>query len=222
MIECFTIASEHLFDDARYQMHKLRHDIFIKKEGYQVPTFKDLEYDNYDTPAATYLVYRDDQGIVKGTCRMLSTVGAYMLKDVWPDLTEHPLPSSSSVWETTRFGVDIDNKTQRGYVIAALLLAKLEYAMANNIQSLVAVTTAHTCQQVLLKNGWSVHYLGQPKSIEGFPDKIMALSLDVNQTILDCVRQTTGIHTPMLSCKPLPATKNHRVTHCNAISYDTL
>ena len=41
--------------------------------------FQGMEYDQYDTPAATYFVWQDGEGVVRGVARVIPTDRPYML-----------------------------------------------------------------------------------------------------------------------------------------------
>jgi acyl homoserine lactone synthase len=59
-----------------------------------------MEYDQYDTPAATYLVWLDGSGVARGCVRVTPTDRPYMIRDNWPEMCEtRPLPDSLSEWK---------------------------------------------------------------------------------------------------------------------------
>ncbi|WFU42738.1 acyl-homoserine-lactone synthase [Bradyrhizobium sp. CB82] len=66
----------------------------------------DLEFDEFDTPAAVYLVWRDEQRIVRGLIRMLRTDRPYMMESYWPHLVRDDLPHSADIFQITRVCVD--------------------------------------------------------------------------------------------------------------------
>ena len=65
---------------------KLRYKEFIIRQGYDVKTFDEMEYDEYDSPATSYLIYRDEDGIVQGVSRLTPVTNGCMLKEIWPHI----------------------------------------------------------------------------------------------------------------------------------------
>ena len=66
-----------------------------------------MEWDQYDTPAAIYLVYLSPEGEAWGCSRLTPVERGSMLKDLWPELVDKPdnvfVPG---VWEGTRFCIE--------------------------------------------------------------------------------------------------------------------
>ena len=95
MIDCVTWETAHLFGEAWISHHRLRHRLFVERQGWEGPTHNSLEYDQFDTPAAVYLLWRDEAGQARGVTRLIPTERPYMLKEIWPDMVD-TLPSSPS------------------------------------------------------------------------------------------------------------------------------
>ncbi|MGK2742251.1 acyl-homoserine-lactone synthase [Tepidicaulis sp. LMO-SS28] len=89
------------------EYHQLRYKLYIEQEGWDVPHIDGREYDEFDTPKASYLLCRDDEtGRVIGGVRILRTTDPYMLKDIWPDMLDIPAPEAGDIWEGSRFHAD--------------------------------------------------------------------------------------------------------------------
>lgn len=129
MIDCFTVETAHHFGDAMASQFRLRHKVFIGRQQWGVPQWQGMEYDQYDTPAAVYCVWRDDDQVVRGVARLAPTTIPYMIRDLWPDLvTEQPLPNSSDIWESTRLGIDHDlPRPVRSRILSELILAYMRH-----------------------------------------------------------------------------------------------
>jgi acyl homoserine lactone synthase len=57
MIECTSIDNNHNFyGNPIYEQHKLRYSSIIKRQNWDIPVVRGMEYDTYDNPAAYYLV----------------------------------------------------------------------------------------------------------------------------------------------------------------------
>lgn len=107
MIEAFSLRAAHHFQDALSSQARLRYEVFVQQRGLCHSAYDELEFEEFDTPSAIYLVWRDEDRIVRGTARLLRTTRPYMLQTYWPYLVEdRELPVSPSVFEVTRVCVD--------------------------------------------------------------------------------------------------------------------
>lgn len=198
MIDCVTIANAHLFGNALASMFRLRYRVFVQKEGWNVPVWRDMEYDQYDTPAAHYLVWRDQRGVVRGMSRLGPTDRPYMLKDIWPGMvTEGELPASPLVWEGTRFAVDADlPAATRRQVIAELVAAYAEFGLANGLTHFIGIMPPVVWRVVFRSNGWTPEFLGEPYLIDG--ERILPGRIAVTPEAVERVRKATGLTGPVL------------------------
>jgi N-acyl-L-homoserine lactone synthetase len=85
MIDCVTISTSHFFrGNPIYEQHRLRHKCIVQRQGWNVPAIRSMEYDQYDNPAAYYLVWRDWNGKAYGSSRLCPTDRPYMLEEIFP------------------------------------------------------------------------------------------------------------------------------------------
>src|ERR1700753_842170 len=89
----------HQHGEACVSHHRLRYRMFIERQRWNVPNYRQLEYDEFDTPAATYILIVDDQNQALGTARLIPTTRPYMVEALWPDLVDGELPHLAAVWE---------------------------------------------------------------------------------------------------------------------------
>ncbi len=201
MLDCVSISTNHLFfGNPIYEQHRLRHECIVQRQSWNVPTIRNMEYDQYDNPAAQYLVWRDRAGKARGSSRLYPTDRPYMLQEVFPHLvTKIPLPRSEEVWEGSRFCVDASLTPQmRQRIIQELIIGYLEFGLAQGIKNIIGVMFPAYCRNIFIKNGWDVEWLGDSaRSTEGH--KIIAGSLTISKGVLQKVRQTTGIYEPVLN-----------------------
>lgn len=198
MIDCINIATAHLFGDALAAQHRLRYRVFIERQAWDVPHYKGLEYDQYDTPAAHYLIYRDDNGEARGVSRMSPTDRPYMLKDVWPDMVAtEQLPHSSRVWEGTRIGIDRTvSSTERRRILGELVCAYAEFGLSEGIDWIIGVMPTLIIRSLFQRTGWHVEMLGEARVLGG--DKVRAGKLRVDEETLERTRAFFGISGPIL------------------------
>jgi N-acyl-L-homoserine lactone synthetase len=193
MIECFDFASAHHFGNVLAEQFRLRHRVFVQRASYDVPCWREMEYDRYDTPATTYLVWRDEGGIARGVSRLSPTDRPYMVKDVWPSMVSAcPLPASTAVWEGTRFGVDKDlAPALRRRIVSELVLGYLEFGLAEGVKQIIGVMPTLIWRAVFSSNGWPVEFLGEPRVLGA--DRCVAGMLALSPEVLARVRARTGI-----------------------------
>lgn len=198
MIDCVNIANSHLFGDALASQHRLRHRVFVERQNWDIPSYDGMEYDQYDTPAATYLIWRDDGGVARGVSRLSPTSRPYMLAEQWPGMvTKVEMPHTDTVWEGTRFGIDRDlDPVLRKRILGELVCAYLEYGLSAGIEKIIGVMPTLIWRAVFVRSGWPVEFIGEIHRLAG--DKCAAGTMDVTAENLARVRDKTGIHEPVL------------------------
>jgi acyl homoserine lactone synthase len=166
MIEAFSLRTAHLFQDALASQARLRYRAFVQQSNLPHPHFEDMEYDEFDTPAAVYLVWRDSDLAVRGLIRLLPTNRPYMLKTYWPHLVETgAMPSDQFVWEVTR--VCVDKKLPghvRSKILPELLCGVSEFFEIHKIRAMVGVTRRHLIEY-FIRTG--IEWLGVEHLVEG-------------------------------------------------------
>ena len=197
MIEAITLETAHLLGDALPMMFRLRHKLFIERQDYKTPTLRGMEWDQYDTPAAVYLLWRDDAGAVRGVARLIPTTFPYMIKELWPNLVENTeLPARPDVWELSRMGVDRDLPAeQRRRAADELMCACAEFALHNGISAFLMVTHMHLIKASVAA-GWQSEALGQPCRLGRFP--VVAARTLISEEALAKARRAYGITQPVL------------------------
>jgi acyl homoserine lactone synthase len=156
-----------------------------------------MEYDQFDTPAAYYLVWRDEWKVVRGVARLSPTECPYMLQDIFSNLiASNNFPKTNRVWEGTRFGIDQTmDTTTRHKILLELIYACLEFGLQNGIDEywvLMPVFILRTFQRM----GCTINFLGEPTLIDG--SKVVAATALVTQDILQNVQMKTGLNRRIL------------------------
>jgi acyl homoserine lactone synthase len=125
-----------------------------------------MEFDEFDTPAAVYLVWRDKQRVARGLARLLPTTQPYMLQSYWPELVVGTkLPELEGICEVTRVCVDKNlSPSIRCRVFPELLCAIQEFLVITGGQGMIGVTREHLLSH-FLRDG--IRWLGPPAMIEG-------------------------------------------------------
>lgn len=188
-------ASRH--GEAWISQHRLRHRLFVDRQGWRLPAFHGLEYDQFDTPAAVYLLWLDAAGQARGMVRLIPTTRPYMVQSLWPHLLDHPCPVSARLWEATRFGCDRDLPAgQRRRILAELICASHEFALLNGIARYLAVMPRWIFERVLARQGCRIVYAhAAPPACR---TAIAAAYIDISAEALAQIRTLTGCRKPVL------------------------
>lgn len=170
MIDVITFETAHLAGDALPAALRLRHKIFVDWQKYDVPCFNGMEYDQFDTPAAVYFLWRDDKGRPGAVARLIPTKFPYMIRDLWSDMvSDGELPSRSDVWEVTRLGIDPDLSTeQRKQAFGEIVVALGEFSRIAGVSSYIFVTHPRILKSVVTGTGCDVTPLGPAKKLGNF------------------------------------------------------
>lgn len=203
MIYCVNHKTLRYFADAFVSHFQLRYRSFVDGQYWNLSRYQGMEYDQYDTLAASYLCWQDSDGVVRGSVRVVPTDRPYMIKDLWPELIENrPLPDSLSVWEATRFCIDRSVSPElRSRIKHELVLAFIEFGLRNDIKEMVGIMPPKLWQNVFVKSGWDITYLGKEKDL-GKDGIIVAGLMPISLAVLEKVRATTGISQPVLLVEP--------------------
>jgi N-acyl-L-homoserine lactone synthetase len=198
MIDCVNFETAHLFGDAIPAQFRLRHRIFVDRQRWDLSTIRGMEYDQYDTPATQYLIWRDVDGEARGIARLNPTDRPYMFKEIFSEHFEvDNAPSSPEIWEGTRFGVDRGlDANARNRIIAELLAACLEYGLSMGIKQYLVLMPLVVLKRTFPRMGCSVRIIGAEKRM-GL-DKVAPAICDVSQEILSNLHSKTGIRHSVL------------------------
>lgn len=200
-IECVTLETNHLFDgNPLVEQHKLRYRSIIKRQDWPVPQIRDIEYDQYDNPAATYLIWRDHNGSARGVSRLYPTDRNFMLKEHFSHMLNYgSMPTGHHIYEGSRFCIDneIDSK-QRQKIAQELVLAYLEFGLHHGIEKYIEIMYPIYWNTLFTKVGWNPFWLGDAFET---PDgkRSRAGSVIVDEETLLKVREATGIKTSVIS-----------------------
>jgi acyl homoserine lactone synthase len=141
------------------QSHELRHQAFVDRLGYDVPSHDGLEWDQFDTPRATYIVV-ELAGRCAGVTRLVPTTAPYMLKDVFPELLPYDPPAAPDIWEATRIAVDAAlPASARDAALRALIVGVQRFGLAHGIRHYLGLMPVAIFKRTLIRNGVTVRIL---------------------------------------------------------------
>lgn len=198
MIDCVTIDTAHLFGDAMASQHRLRYRIFIERCRWKLPSWRGMEFDEFDTPATSYFIWRDESGQARGVARIKPTTLPYMIEQHWPDMvTREPLPHDPAVWEGSRIGIDqtLNSETRRR-VLGEIFCAYLEFGLSADIDRFLVFMPVAFLKRTVARVGWPPRLLGPVRKIDS--SSIVVASMKISPRILENVRENMGIEGPVL------------------------
>lgn len=198
MIVCCTYDNLQMTGAAFNAQFKLRHRSFLERQSYNVKSYDLKEYDQFDTPAAVYLVYVGSLGRALGASRLTPTAHSCMISELWPEMVSDPkVITGEKTWEGTRFCVDRDVPPDLRRIIShELVLAYLEYGLVKGINKIVGVMPTYILRSVFRASGVVFETLGPSKRIDGA--NVQAASMNVTPAQLRRTRMVTGINKSML------------------------
>ena len=200
-IECVTLATNHLFDgNPIADQHRLRYKSIIERQKWNLPHINGMEYDQYDNPAAIYLVWKDENNTVRAVSRLYPTDRPFMLKEHFPHtVTYGDIPSGRQVFEGSRFCIDnsLDSKLRR-QAANEIIVAYLEYGLSIGIMQIVGIMYPAYWTNLFSKYGWQPEWLGD-YFVTSEGAKSRAAVLPLSQAVLNKVRSATGTHSPIIN-----------------------
>src|SRR5579863_10488153 len=159
MIQLITPDRYGAFLGELAEMHRLRYRVFKERLGWDVEVSGDMEIDEFDACRPAYLLQRDDDGRIQGCVRLLPTTGPTMLRDTFPALLDgQPAPACQTIWESSRFGLDLPAghaKAAGGIALATyeLFAGMIEFGLMQQLTDIVTVTDVRV-ERILQRVGW--------------------------------------------------------------------
>jgi len=196
MIEFVTVENVNQFpENALAGQHRLRYRSIIERQQWDVPNYGEMEFDQYDNPAAKYLVYRDENHTARGVSRFYPTTLPYMLEQLFSRfVTDRDIPKSSRVWEGSRFCIDQTLAPQtRKRIAQEIVVGYLETGLRHGIEGIVGLMYPAYWRSLFISSGWDIAYMGEVTLLDD-GNKARAAWLPVSESVLAKVRKTTGIH----------------------------
>lgn len=159
-------GNRNLYLDEIEAMHRHRYEVFVEERGWRALESPDrLDIDEFDTDDATYLIAIDDKGCVVGSGRLIPSWRPNMLRVLFPEYCDGPVPVGPGIWEWTRhatpgrrFSKDFNIEVQ-----AVLNLAVLEFAQSRGVESFIGILECHLLPYTV-DLGWQSKPMGPPRA----------------------------------------------------------
>jgi len=201
MMQLITSDYYSNFIDAVTEMHRLRYRVFKGRLDWDVQFSGDMEIDEFDALHPVYLIQRASDNRVQGCVRLLPSTGPTMLRDTFPVLLDGaPAPISPSIWESSRFALDLPSDTPKathGLATATyeLFAGMIEFGLSRQLTEIVTVTDARM-ERILRRAGWPLRRLGKPRALGS--TLAVAGFLEVSIESLTRIRSASGLQGPVL------------------------
>lgn len=179
MQECPVSVRSSPSDAAIRAMFEARKRVFVDLLKWDVPVLADsYELDQFDNPDADYLILADREDGHRASARLLRTDRPHILGELYPFLSEGPVPSDSAVREITRFCIEpgltrSERRTARNQLVTALV----DHAITTGLLGYTAVAGASWFRQIM-GFGWRCRALGPQSTIGG--GRLVALAIDID------------------------------------------
>jgi acyl homoserine lactone synthase len=196
--DCFGAFAHELAE-----MHRLRYRVFKERLDWDVTVSGDMEIDDYDAlDPVYYVVHCNPAGGVQGCVRFLPTTGPNMLSRTFPALLgPEAAPRSRSIWEISRFSLDIEapsQKMRRGLSPATfeLLAGVFEFGMTRGLSYFSAVTDL-LFERIMRRAGVPWRRIHDPRRV----GRSLAVAgyVDVSAAVLDHLCVQGGLRRPVLT-----------------------
>lgn len=183
------------------EMHRLRYRVFRERLDWEINVSGDMEIDEFDALQPCYLLQRALNGCIQGCVRLLPSIGPTMLRDTFPVLLDGACaPASPTIWESSRFALDIQTdapKAAHGLATATyeLFAGMIEFGLSRQLTEIVTVTDARM-ERILRRAGWPLRRIGKPRPLGN--TVAVAGYLEVSVGSLACIRGAGGFQGPVL------------------------
>lgn len=163
-VHVVSAVNRRLYLDELEAMHRHRHEVFVDQLGWRALESPDrLDIDEFDNERATYLIAMAENSRVVGSARLIPSWRPHMLKTLFPEYSDRPVPEGPAIWEWTRHAGGGKNYTRRENleIQYALNLAVLEFAASRGIEAYTGILETHILP-FAADLGWRSEPLGLP------------------------------------------------------------
>jgi len=195
MIHIINRSNRKRYSRQLAQMHKLRHEIFVKRKGWtKLSSAIGMEIDRFDTKLATYYVKLDQEGNVLASIRSVPSKGFTMLSTLYKDIcTVEAPPASEDNWELSRYFVS-ERKFVGDFghpVKYELFVALIEHSLSNGIRELSGFMETFFMQRAA-QLGWKIELLS---GIHDYGEgEGVAMNLRIDEEMLAETRRRLSLH----------------------------
>jgi len=163
----YKIITFSLFDAYKHgnileKLCQFRYQGFVVEEGYEIPTYNDTDFDQYDNPFAKYITIMKGDEIV-ACSRINRTDIPYIAKDYWNHLIPSKfLPNDENFYECTRQHVSSKLEMVEGMKMSRIISTATYFALLESKANGVCYVANYALFRTAEKLGMN------PKSVAKF------------------------------------------------------
>ncbi|MFZ4115437.1 MAG: acyl-homoserine-lactone synthase [Chthoniobacterales bacterium] len=138
MLQLITPENYHAHQEDLQAMYRLRHKIFFEQLRWDVTSENGMERDQYDETQMYYLIYKDQEGIIRGSLRLIEMIHECMFDGPFnfmlPNLKKF---KKKGFWEISRLyihGYDdlLDHPSEAKIIYRHLFAGIIHFGLANH------------------------------------------------------------------------------------------
>ena len=181
------------------EMGSIRHEIFVETKGWtQLRSYFGIEFDQYDSALASYLVSLDENNRILGGLRMMPTIfGTFLGEQYSKYLYDPDYEFGADVWEMYRLFVnDSDWVSEQGHPVRReLMLSLIEFVIEQGGKKIIAVADSEMLKK--LPPFWSWREIGRRsmfKQAHAMDGEAALVEIDVDAEMLSVSKKFMNYH----------------------------
>lgn len=201
MIRIINGANRNEYPEEIAAMHRLRKRVFHDLLKWDVTVRNDWEVDHYDDANPIYVMSYSPDGQLRGSLRLLPTLGPNMLDDTFPILLGgRPEIRSAEIWESSRFCIEPEISQDRASNQVTIAAAELmcgvgEIGLASGLSHIVTVTDVFL-ERMFRRMGCPGERIAEPHKIGSV--HAVAVAWEVTPDLLARMKAVAEIDGPLL------------------------
>ena len=202
MIRIINGANRNDFPQEIAAMHRLRKRVFHDLLKWDVIVEGDRQIDHYDDANPVYILSYSPEGLLRGSLRLLPTLGPNMLDDTFPILLGgRPEIRSAAIWESSRFCIEPEISQDRASNQVTIAAAELmcgvgELGLALGLSDIVTVTDVFL-ERMFRRMGCPGERIAEPHKIGSV--HAVAVAWAVTPDLLARMKAVAEIEGPVLA-----------------------
>jgi acyl-homoserine lactone synthase len=201
MMHLVTSENREIYRRELLEMHAHRKRVFVDELAWPLVCDGELEFDEFDTASAIYLLNLAPDGRLLASARLLRTDEPHLLDTVFPQLCGGAPPRGANIWEATRFcpSAEIQSPHQKRVLLGEIIAGILEAGLLFGVTDVTYVAGA-ALKPLALAAGWTVRPLGPSQRYER--DRVTACVASIDAAGLRRVRELHDLKAPLLRYLP--------------------
>ncbi len=201
MIRIINGANRNDYPEEIAAMHRLRKRVFHDLLKWDVTVRDDWEVDHYDDANPVYVMSYSTEGLLRGSLRLMPTLGPNMLDDTFPILLGgRPEIRSAEIWESSRFCIEPEISQDRASNQVTIAAAELmcgvgEIGLASGLSHIVTVTDVFL-ERMFRRMGCPGERIAEPHKIGSV--HAVAVAWEVTPDLLARMKAIAEIEGPLL------------------------